>query len=164
MTEGNKGYNGGMGSSPYPLKLKELVEFLNKSQCGYLGWEIGHLTLQDHKVWMRKKAESFVEFKKNYPSEQKLCLLKRLEEVTSFEEQFRYKYPTAKRFGIEGLESLQVGLKSIIDVAIDSNMDEIVIGMSHRGRLSVLHHTAGKPFWKIIREFTGKNLKKDFDG
>jgi len=57
-----------------------------------------------------------------------------------------------------------VGLKSIIDVAIDSNMDEIVIGMSHRGRLSVLHHTAGKPFWKIIREFTGKNLKKDFDG
>jgi 2-oxoglutarate dehydrogenase E1 component len=113
---------------------------------------------------MRKKAESFVEFKKNYPSEQKLCLLKRLEEVTSFEEYFRYKYPTANRFGIEGLESLQVGLKSIIDVAIDSNMDEIVIGMSHRGRLSVLHHTAGKPFWKIIREFTGKNLKKDFDG
>jgi len=43
-------------------------------------------------------------------------------------------------------------------------MDEIVIGMSHRGRLSVLHHTTGKPFWKIIREFTGKNLKKDFDG
>jgi len=43
-------------------------------------------------------------------------------------------------------------------------MDEIVIGMSHRGRLSVLHHTTGKPFWKIIREFTGKNLKNEFDG
>lgn len=43
-------------------------------------------------------------------------------------------------------------------------MQEIVIGMSHRGRLSVLHHTAGKPFWKIIREFTGKNLKTNFDG
>lgn len=42
-------------------------------------------------------------------------------------------------------------------------MNEIVIGMPHRGRLSVLHHTAGKPFWKILREFTGKNIKNEFD-
>jgi 2-oxoglutarate dehydrogenase E1 component len=41
-------------------------------------------------------------------------------------------------------------------------MNEIVIGMPHRGRLSILHHVSGKPFWKILREFTGKNIKNEF--
>lgn len=68
------------------MKLKDIVEFLNKTYCGNIGWEIGHLTLQDQKVWMRKKAESFLEFKNNYPAEKKLLLLHRIEEVTSFEE------------------------------------------------------------------------------
>jgi len=68
------------------MQLKKIVNFLTDTYCGNIGWEIGHLTLQDQKVWMRKRAESFLEFKKNYSTEKKLLLLHRIEEVTSFEE------------------------------------------------------------------------------
>jgi 2-oxoglutarate dehydrogenase E1 component len=68
------------------MKLRDIVDFLNKTYCGAIGWEISHIMGHDRLVWMRQKAESFLEFRDNYPYENKLTLLKRLEEVTSFEE------------------------------------------------------------------------------
>jgi len=61
------------------------------------------------------------------------------------------------------MESTQIGLKAILDWAIDNKVEEVCIGMPHRGRLSILTHTCGKPFWKVLREFTGKLIKNEFN-
>jgi len=61
------------------------------------------------------------------------------------------------------MESTEIGLKTILDSSIEYKFEEVCIGMPHRGRLSILAHVCGKPFWKILREFTGKNIKNEFN-
>ena len=84
-----------------------------------------------------------------------------------FEAFLASKYSTTKRFGLEGCEALIVGMKELIDCAVDNGVDNVVMGMPHRGRLNVLANVVRKPLEHLFCEFQGiesENIDEDFSG
>ena len=75
-----------------------------------------------------------------------------------FEAFLASKYSTTKRFGLEGCEALIVGMKELIDCAVDNGVDNVVMGMPHRGRLNVLANVLRKPMEMVFKEFRGIHL------
>jgi 2-oxoglutarate dehydrogenase E1 component len=104
----------------------------------------------------------------NHPSfdkDEKLQILKKLNEAVSFETFLHSKYVGQKRFSLEGNESLIPALDALIENAADKGVDQFVLGMAHRGRLNVLTNIFGKPVKDIFSEFDGKDYEQDiFDG
>ncbi|KAH8548513.1 oxoglutarate dehydrogenase, E1 component [Umbelopsis sp. PMI_123] len=135
------------------MTLREIVDSLKKIYCGSIGIEYIHIPDRAQCDWIRQRVETPQPYK--YTKEEKEMILDRLVWSDSFERFVSTKYPSEKRFGLEGGESLIPGMKALIDRSVDLGVESIVIGMPHRGRLNVLSNVVRKPNESIFCEFSG---------
>lgn len=138
------------------LPLGELFKSLNRTYCGSIGAEYMHITDTEQKRWLQQRIES-VESKPVISREEKIKILKGLIAADGMEKYLGAKFPGAKRFSLEGGDSLVPMLKGLISEAGKAGSKEVVIGMAHRGRLNVLVNVLGKNPSVLFDEFAGKH-------
>ncbi|WP_084959361.1 multifunctional oxoglutarate decarboxylase/oxoglutarate dehydrogenase thiamine pyrophosphate-binding subunit/dihydrolipoyllysine-residue succinyltransferase subunit [Thermoactinospora rubra] len=142
---------GGFGGKPL-MKLREILGVLRDSYCRTVGIEYMHIQNPEERAWIQARVEK--PHAKPDRDEQ-LHILSRLNTAEAFETFLQTKYVGQKRFSLEGGESLIPLLDSVIDAAAADELDEVVIGMAHRGRLNVLANIVGKSYGQIFGEFEG---------
>ncbi|UNO39960.1 multifunctional oxoglutarate decarboxylase/oxoglutarate dehydrogenase thiamine pyrophosphate-binding subunit/dihydrolipoyllysine-residue succinyltransferase subunit [Streptomyces sp. MST-110588] len=143
------------------MKLRDILGVLRDSYCRTTGIEFMHI--QDPK--QRKWIQDRVERGHSKPErEEQLRILRRLNSAEAFETFLQTKYVGQKRFSLEGGESVIPLLDAVIDSAAEARLDEVVIGMAHRGRLNVLANIVGKSYAQIFREFEGNLDPKSMHG
>jgi multifunctional 2-oxoglutarate metabolism enzyme len=151
---------GGFGGAPM-LKLRKILGILRDSYCRTIGTEYMHIQDPEQRRWLQSKIE--VGYSKPGADEQ-LRILRRLNAAEAFETFLQTKFVGQKRFSLEGGESVIALLDRILCRAAADDMDEVCIGMPHRGRLNVLANIAGKSYGQIFREFEGKQDPKSVQG
>ena len=151
---------GGFGGAPF-LKLRKILGILRDSYCRTIGVEYMHIQDPDQRKWIQSKIE--VGYAKTTREEQ-LRIVRRLNAAEAFETFLQTKFVGQKRFSLEGGESVIALLDRILCRAAGDQLDEVCIGMPHRGRLNVLANIAGKSYGQIFREFEGKQDPKSVQG
>ena len=134
------------------MSLRELMNSLRETYCGSIGAEFNFITNQDHKRWWQQKLES-IRSKPNFNAAKKKHILERLTAAEGLERFLHTKYVGQKRFSLEGGESFISSMDELINQAGIKGIQEIVIGMAHRGRLNVLVNTMGKMPKDLFAEF-----------
>ncbi|WP_216592882.1 multifunctional oxoglutarate decarboxylase/oxoglutarate dehydrogenase thiamine pyrophosphate-binding subunit/dihydrolipoyllysine-residue succinyltransferase subunit [Verrucosispora sioxanthis] len=134
------------------MKLREILGVLRDSYCRRVGIEYMHIQDPAERRWIQERVER--KYEKPPAGEQK-HVLNRLNAAEAFETFLQTKYVGQKRFSLEGGESLIPLLGEVLENAAEGGLDEVVIGMAHRGRLNVLANIVGKPYEKIFSEFEG---------
>ena len=135
--------------------IREILKFLKQTYCGNIGYEFMHISNPDERKWFRDRIEqdtNALEFTKNG----KEAILNKLVQAEGFEKFLATKYVGTKRFGLDGGESLIPALEQIIKISGQSQVKEVKIGMSHRGRLNVLANVLQKSYKRIFNEFAGE--------
>ena len=145
--------------------IKEILSVLRKIYCGNIGYEYMHISNPTERKWFRdrvEKDENALKFTVNG----KNAILNKLIQAEGFEKFLHTKYVGSKRFGLDGGESLIPALEQIIKIGGQSNIKEVKIGMSHRGRLNVLANVLQKSYKRIFNEFAGEinNTEEDSAG
>ncbi len=153
-TEFNAGSFVGLGKA----KLSDIIAKLKKLYTGNIGIEYTYINDYDTCMWVQKEFETLQEL--TLSISEKKRILEKLNEGVIFEKFLHTKYIGQKRFGLDGGESTIPGLDAIITEAADAGVQEVVIGMAHRGRLNVLANTLGKTYEQIFSEFEG-NMPPD---
>ena len=138
----------------------ELMTFLHKTYSGTVGYEFTHIRNREQVNWIADKVEKNVDVPNGEQAKQ---ILERLDFATTFEATLAKRFNTAKRFGLEGLETLIPGLKEMIDVASLHGAEDFVFGMAHRGRLNVLSNVIRKPMEMIFKEFLGTDAEENMN-
>ncbi|EFO25963.2 oxoglutarate dehydrogenase [Loa loa] len=141
-----------IGGDKKSLKLKDIISRLKTIYCSHTGIEYMHLTNFEQLEWVRKRFEEPCASELTH--EQKKTLFKRLIRSTKFEEFLAKKWPSEKRFGLEGCEVLIPAAKQVIDVSSAAGVDSVVIGMPHRGRLNMLANVCRQPLPVILSQFS----------
>ncbi|HTK67551.1 MAG TPA: multifunctional oxoglutarate decarboxylase/oxoglutarate dehydrogenase thiamine pyrophosphate-binding subunit/dihydrolipoyllysine-residue succinyltransferase subunit [Pseudonocardia sp.] len=139
------------------MKLRDVLGVLRGAYCRTVGTEYMHILDPQQRAWLQERIE--VPHQKPDVAEQKYILSK-LNAAEAFETFLQTKYVGQKRFSLEGGETVIPLLDAVLDSAAEDELDEVVIGMPHRGRLNVLANIVGKPISQIFREFEG-NLDPD---
>jgi len=134
------------------MSLRELLNALRETYCGTIGAEYMHTTDQNQKRWWQQKLES-IRSKPSFSAEKKKHILDRLTAAEGLERFLHTKYVGQKRFSLEGGESFIAAMDELIQSAGAKGVQEIVIGMAHRGRLNVLVNTLGKMPKDLFAEF-----------
>ncbi|MGD7002465.1 multifunctional oxoglutarate decarboxylase/oxoglutarate dehydrogenase thiamine pyrophosphate-binding subunit/dihydrolipoyllysine-residue succinyltransferase subunit [Corynebacterium halotolerans] len=142
---------GGFGGKE-TMTLREVLSRLRAAYTLKVGSEYTHILDRDERLWLQDRIEAGIPKPTN--AEQKYVLQK-LNAAEAFENFLQTKYVGQKRFSLEGAESLIPLMDSVIDTAAGQGLDEVVIGMPHRGRLNVLFNIVGKPLANIFNEFEG---------
>jgi len=142
---------GGFGGAPM-LTLRQILGILRDAYCRTVGVEYMHIQDPDQRAWLQSKVEG--PYPKTSTGEQ-LRILRRLNAAEAFETFLQTKFVGQKRFSLEGGESVIPLLDRILCRAAGEGLDEVCIGMPHRGRLNVLANLAGKSYGQIFREFEG---------
>ena len=151
---------GGFGGEPF-LKLRRILGILRDSYCRTVGIEYMHIQDPEQRAWIQAKVE--VPYAR-ISSDEQMRILRRLNAAEAFETFLQTKFVGQKRFSLEGGESVIALLDRILSNAANAGMDEVCIGMPHRGRLNVLANIAGKSYGQIFREFEGKQDPKSVQG
>ncbi|MDP9028448.1 MAG: multifunctional oxoglutarate decarboxylase/oxoglutarate dehydrogenase thiamine pyrophosphate-binding subunit/dihydrolipoyllysine-residue succinyltransferase subunit [Actinomycetota bacterium] len=151
---------GGFGGKRAAL-LREILGVLRDSYCRTTGIEYMHIQDPDQRAWFQQRLEQ--KYEKPTHDEQ-LRILSKLNEAEAFETFLQTKYVGQKRFSLEGGESTIPLLDEILQGATEAGLDEVAIGMAHRGRLNVLTNIAGKTYGQIFREFEGTQDPKTVHG
>ncbi|MFD4035116.1 multifunctional oxoglutarate decarboxylase/oxoglutarate dehydrogenase thiamine pyrophosphate-binding subunit/dihydrolipoyllysine-residue succinyltransferase subunit [Streptomyces sp. NPDC058637] len=134
------------------MKLRDILGVLRESYCRTTGIEFMHIQEPKERKWLQDRVER----PRPAPErEEQLRVLRRLNAAEAFETFLQTKYVGQKRFSLEGGESVIPLLDAVIDSAAEARLDEVVIGMAHRGRLNVLANIVGKSYAQIFREFEG---------
>ena len=133
-------------------KLRDVLSVLRDAYCRHVGVEYTHILEPEQQKWIRERVE--VKHDKTTVAEQKYILSK-LNAAEAFETFLQTKYVGQKRFSLEGAETVIPMMDAAIDQAAEHGLDEVVIGMPHRGRLNVLANIVGKPYSQIFSEFEG---------
>lgn len=142
---------GGFGGKE-TMTLREVVSRLRSAYTLHVGAEYTHILDRDEREWLRDRMEAGMPKPTN--AEQKY-ILQKLNAAEAFENFLQTKYLGQKRFSLEGAETLIPLMDAVIDTAAGQGLDEVVIGMPHRGRLNVLFNIVGKPVATIFNEFEG---------
>jgi 2-oxoglutarate dehydrogenase E1 component len=140
--------------------VREMLEILERTYCSTLGFEFMHISDPEAKQWLQERIEGpdkGVEF----TSEGKKAILSKLIEAEGFEQFIDVKYKGTKRFGLDGGESLIPAMEQIIKRGGQDGLQEIVVGMAHRGRLNVLTNVMHKPHRAVFHEFKGGSYAPD---
>ncbi|KAI9598350.1 putative Oxoglutarate dehydrogenase [Syncephalis fuscata] len=144
------------------MKLREIIEHLKEIYCGSIGIEYCHIPDRNLCNWIRQRIEIPTRYR--YSVDEKRMILDRLIWSDSFERFVASKFPSEKRFGLEGCESLIPGMKALIDRSVDLGIRSIVMGMPHRGRLNVLSNVVRKQNESIFCEFSGVQGPSEVEG
>ncbi|MDL1860445.1 2-oxoglutarate dehydrogenase E1 component [Betaproteobacteria bacterium PRO7] len=137
------------------MTLREIVKALRQTYCGTIGAEYMYISDPAEKRWWQQKLES-IRSTPNFSSAKKRQILERLTAAEGLERFLHTKYVGQKRFSLEGGESFIAAMDELIQRAGERGVEEIVIGMAHRGRLNVLVNTLGKMPKELFAEFEGK--------
>ncbi len=151
-TEFHAGSEIGIGKAT----LNQIIARMRKVYCGNIGIEYHHIQDREKRRWIRSKIESS-DPDKGYgiSMEKKRRILEKLNGAVVFEKFLHTKYVGQKRFSLEGGETTIVALDGIINKGAEDKVEEVLIGMAHRGRLNVLANTMGKTYSQIFNEFEG---------
>ncbi|KAK3024076.1 hypothetical protein RJ639_044491 [Escallonia herrerae] len=131
--------------------LRAILTLLEQAYCGSIGYEYMSIADREKCNWLREKIETPTPMQ--YNRQRREVILERLMWSTQFENFLATKWTAAKRFGLDGCETLIPGMKEMFDRSADLGVETIVIGMSHRGRLNVLGNVVRKPLRQIFSEF-----------
>lgn len=158
LTEADLGtiFNAGTEAGLGQATLRDIIAHLKKVYCGNIGFEYHHIQDREKRRWIRERIE------RHHPDrhfdlsmEKKRRILEKLNGAVIFERFLHTKYVGQKRFSLEGGETAIVALDGIINTAAGDRVEEVVIGMAHRGRLNVLANIMGKTYQQIFNEFEG---------
>jgi 2-oxoglutarate dehydrogenase E1 component len=142
-----------MGGKP-TATLREILERLRRTYCGRIGCEYMNIQHPEQKEWLQNRME-LTDNNWQLPAETKLRALGRIVEAEEFEHFLNSRFVGQKRFSIEGGESAMSILEEVLERAAEGGAHEAVIGMAHRGRLSVLGNIVGKSLTQIFSAFEG---------
>ncbi|HEX4180778.1 MAG TPA: 2-oxoglutarate dehydrogenase E1 component [Caulobacteraceae bacterium] len=144
--------------------IREILAILRRTYCGDVGVQYMHITNPDEKAWLQQRIEGR-DKEIVFTPEGKIAILKKLIETETFERFLNKRFPGTKRFGLDGGESLVPAMEQIIKRGGALGVEDIVLGMPHRGRLNVLAAVMGKPYHVIFHEFQGgSSLPDDIEG
>ena len=133
---------------------RQIVDLLKRTYCGPIGYEFMHITDAEQKDWLQRRIEG-PDKEISFTPEGKKAILNKLIEGEGFEKFAAARFVGTKRFGLDGAESTIPALEQIIKRGGQLGVKEIVLGMSHRGRLNVLVNVMGKPYRQLFHEFQG---------
>jgi 2-oxoglutarate dehydrogenase E1 component len=133
--------------------LQAILDRLKKIYAEHVGVEYQYILRQNRLEWLENEVETTLQ--QPLPLEKKRRILEKLNQGVIFEKFLHTKYIGQKRFSLEGGETTIAALDSIINTAVDHGVQEVVIGMAHRGRLNVLANILGKTYEQIFSEFEG---------
>ncbi|MBO0732959.1 MAG: 2-oxoglutarate dehydrogenase E1 component [Methylocapsa sp.] len=140
--------------------IPEMLQILRRTYCGTIGFEFMHISDPAEKGWLQQRIEGPGK-EIIFTKEGKRAILNKLVEAEGFEQFLDIKYTGTKRFGIDGAEAMIPALEQIIKRGGALGVQDIALGMAHRGRLNVLAHVLGKPHRAIFNEFKGGSLAPD---
>ena len=138
------------------MTLREIVKALRQTYCGTIGAEFMYISDPAEKRWWQQRLES-IRSTPGFAADKKRHILERLTAAEGLERYLHTKYVGQKRFSLEGGESFIASMDELIQRAGEKGVEEIVIGMAHRGRLNVLVNTLGKMPADLFAEFEGKH-------
>ena len=145
----------GINTADFDTETIQLVKNLKKVYCSSVGYEFDHIDNEEEKAWLYKTVEQYStdSFLSN---EEKIQALKDLMDIEGFEQFIHNRFPGTKRFSVEGGETSILAVQEIVKTATEINkVDEIIIGMPHRGRLNMLTKVMGKNYASMLSEFQG---------
>ncbi|OYV45640.1 MAG: 2-oxoglutarate dehydrogenase E1 component, partial [Verrucomicrobia bacterium 21-51-4] len=145
------------------LRGKEIFKRLEAIYCGPVGVEIMHIQDKDKRSWWMERLEAG-EHAPKYTAAQKKQMLQKVSNAEVFEHFLHTRFVGAKRFSIEGGEALLAAMDRLIEACPANGVQQIVLGMAHRGRLAMLTNVLGKPFEKLFREFTEGYMPEGLKG
>ncbi|PZP57212.1 MAG: 2-oxoglutarate dehydrogenase E1 component [Micavibrio aeruginosavorus] len=134
--------------------IRDLVSVLQQIYCGKIGIEYEHVISQEERNWLQQKIESTGN-KTQFSADEKKAIYQNLVNAQGLEDFLALKYVGTKRFGVDGGESYVACVEEIIAKGAELGVEEVIIGMAHRGRLNTLTNIVGKPFTKLFAEFNG---------
>jgi 2-oxoglutarate dehydrogenase E1 component len=151
---------GGFGGQKF-MKLRKILGILRDSYCRTVGIEYMYIQSPAERLWIQERVEVGVQ---TFPREEQLRILRKLNSAEAFETFLQTKFVGQKRFSLEGGESVIPILDAVISSAAERGLDEVCIGMPHRGRLNVLANIAGKSYGQIFQEFEGHYRENEVQG
>ncbi len=137
---------------------RQVVDILKRTYCGRIGYEFMHINDPEQKDWLQRRIEG-PDKEITFTLEGKKAILNKLIEAEGFEKFSGLRFLGTKRFGLDGGEAMIPALEQIIKRGGQLGVKEIVLGMSHRGRLNVLANVMAKPYRQIFHEFQGGSAK-----
>ncbi len=140
--------------------LREIVQILRDTYCGSIAVEFMHIQDPDQKSWIQRRVEG-APWRTAFDAQAKRRILQQLTEAEGFEAFCQKRYTTTKRFGLDGGEITIPATHTIIETVAAQGVNEVAIGMPHRGRLNTLVNIVKKPFVAVFSEFTGESSKPD---
>ncbi|MFT6673876.1 MAG: 2-oxoglutarate dehydrogenase E1 component [Sulfitobacter sp.] len=144
--------------------MKQIVDIVKRTYCGTFALQYMHISNPDEAGWLKERIEGYGK-EIAFTKEGRKAILNKLVEAEGFEKFLHVKYMGTKRFGLDGGESLIPAMEQVIKRGGQLGVRDIVIGMPHRGRLSVLANVMQKPYRAIFNEFQGGSFKpEDVDG
>jgi 2-oxoglutarate dehydrogenase E1 component len=143
--------------------VRDLVNQLRATYCSSIGVEFMGISDKKQRDWLIDHMEPILNRPAFTPAQTK-SLLYEIVAAQGLEEFLGLKWPTQKRFSLEGSEALVPLLNVLVDDGADLGVKEIVLGMAHRGRINVLAHVLNKPYELVLAEFAGTNLRQDNTG
>ncbi len=143
--------------------LRDLILKLRETYCSTVGVEFTNISDKNQRDWLIQRMEPIYNHPQLLKAECK-SLLYELVAAQGFEDFLGKRQQGQKRFGLEGGESLIPLLNALVDDGAELGIQEVVVGMAHRGRLNVLSHVLNKPYEEILREFLGTQVSQDGDG
>ena len=151
---------GGFGGKSF-MKLRRILGVLRDSYCRTIGVEYMYIANPDERKWIQERIEVGAP---RTAREEQLRILRKLNSAEAFESFLQTKFVGQKRFSLEGGEAVIPLLDAMISSAADSGLNEVCIGMPHRGRLNVLANIAGKSYGQIFQEFEGNYHDNEVHG
>ncbi len=144
--------------------LREILDIVQRTYCGTFALQYMHISDPEQAAWLKERIEGYGK-EIAFTREGRRAILNKLVEAEGFEKFLHVKYMGTKRFGLDGGEALVPAMEQIIKRGGQLGVTDIVIGMPHRGRLSVLANVMAKPYKAIFNEFQGGSFKpEDVDG
>jgi len=148
---------GGFRGEPSPRTLRELIAGLRETYCGTLGVEYTGIRDLEQREWLEQRMEP-AHNRPQLDRATRTLVYTKLVEAEVFEQFLHVKYPGQKRFSLEGGETLIPVLEVLIEQCAAASVEQLVLGMAHRGRLNVLANVVRKPYEMILSEFEGSTL------
>src|SRR5271165_5886054 len=145
------------------MKLRDIIASLQKTYCGHVGVEYVHIQDQDCRLWLQERIES-TGLQPEFARAQKVRILRRVHKAELFEKVLHTKYVGQKRFSLEGGETIIAALDAVIDHCPGAGVEEINMGMAHRGRLNVLASVMRKSFDQLFEQFSENYIPDTVEG